>query len=690
MEQATTRDRDAIPLGSRYLLAERLGSGTFGEVRRGTVRETGVAIAVKLLRSELAEDPSVVARFVQEKQVLCRLQHPNLVEVRDLVVEGDVLAIVMDLIEGGDLRAQSRSLLQAPGEADRLVVQILDGLSAVHAAGIVHRDLKPENVLLDRSRSNEPTARITDFGIAKLTEGPSLTRTTTLVGTPEYLAPEIAEGGEATVATDLYAVGIILYELHAGRTPFSGGHPLAVLRRHVDEAPERPEGLSGPLWELIAQLLAKDPRRRPGSAQDAAFRLREITGALGPWTPLHITQVQPTSSLPTLVGDATVVLGGDNAVGAPKRPKHRDAAPKRASRRRWIPFLALALILAIGAGAAVAFLGFRVGASPPAASVSFDPVRVGDLEVTREWQLTAGTLHAHLHVVDVAASADKQVLDEVVTKQAVSQASKIHFQPQPEVVENDPVVRYKLGRMTVLHSRDLEYDFPYTGHDTLATLVADEKAAFAAHPAPTPVPSPTPEVTPTPSPVPSATAEPLAPPVTPRPTPTAAPAPPPAPTPVPYRFVNGGAFNTSFEDGTSDGWNILEGGSNLAVYKNNPSAPYAEDGIWWMETNVPTAGHSIYKDIAFAPTGGVSYRLTIWFRAPGNYTFGGTLAMWAIGCPDGNEAGTANFVATINGWTQVSATATYASGCKSMRLQVYEGTTAMNLDLDNESLSEYP
>lgn len=688
MEQATTRDRDAIPLGSRYLLAERLGIGTFGEVRRGTVRETGVAIAVKLLRSELAQDPSVVARFVQEKQVLCRLQHPNLVEVRDLVVEGDVLAIVMDLVEGGDLRDQSRSLLNAPREADRLVVGILDGLSAVHAAGIVHRDLKPENVLIDRSRSSEPQARITDFGIAKLTEGPSLTRTTALIGTPEYLAPEIADGDEATVATDLYAVGIILYELHAGRTPFAGGHPLAVLRRQVVDAPERPEGLSAPLWELIAQLLAKDPRRRPSSAQDAAFRLRELTGALGPWTPVHITQVQPTSSLPTLVGGATVVLGGDTAVAAPKRPKRLAVAAKGASRRRWTAFVALALILTIGAGAAVAFLGFRVGASPPAASVSFDPVRVGDLEVTREWQLTGATLHAHLHVVDVVASASKQVLDEVVTKQAVSRASQIHFQPQPAVVEDDPVVRYKLGRMTLLHSRDLEYDFPYTGHATLASLVADEKAAFAAHPAQTPVPSPTPEATPTPSPVPSATPEPLAPPAAiPPPAPTPAPAPPPPPTPVPYRFVNGGAFNTSFEDGGSDGWAPLEGGTNIAVYQ---SASYAQDGHWWMETNVPTPAHSLYKDIAYAPIGGVSYRLTIWFRAPGNYTFGGTLAMWAIGCPDGNESGSANFIATINGWTQVSATATYNSGCKSMRLQVYEGTTGLNLDLDNESLSEYP
>ena len=123
----------------------------------------------------------------------------------------------------------------------------------MHAAGVIHRDLKPENVLLNLSDPGNPQVRLSDFGIARLTFGPSLTRLTGLIGTPEYMAPELAEHDHGTPASDLYSMGIILYELLAGTTPFAGGHPVAVLRRHLEEAPPRLESLPKPLWRTLGR-----------------------------------------------------------------------------------------------------------------------------------------------------------------------------------------------------------------------------------------------------------------------------------------------------------------------------------------------------------------------------------------------------------------------------------------------------
>ena len=151
--------------------------------------------------------------------------------------------------------------------------QVAEGLSAVHAAGVVHRDLKPENILVDTRDPRALRALVSDFGIAKITHGPSLTRLTSVVGTPEYMAPELAEGHPVTFSADLYSCGIVLYEALAGRTPFGGGHPVAVLRRHLEEPPSRSPGMPDGLWALLETLLAKDPRARGPSASWLAGEL---------------------------------------------------------------------------------------------------------------------------------------------------------------------------------------------------------------------------------------------------------------------------------------------------------------------------------------------------------------------------------------------------------------------------------
>ncbi|MFQ6854379.1 serine/threonine-protein kinase [Streptomyces sp. 35M1] len=279
------------PVGSKYLLEEPLGRGATGTVWRARQRETagaeaavagqpGETVAIKVLKEELANDADVVMRFLRERSVLLRLTHPNIVRTRDLVVEGDLLALVMDLIDGPDLHRYLRENGPlTPVAAALLTAQIADALAASHADGVVHRDLKPANVLLDE-RDGGMTPMLTDFGIARLADSPGLTRTHEFVGTPAYVAPESAEGRPQTSAVDIYGAGILLYELVTGRPPFAGGTALEVLHRHLSEEPRRPSTVPDPLWTVIERCLSKDPDRRP-SAENLARGLRTVASGIG-------------------------------------------------------------------------------------------------------------------------------------------------------------------------------------------------------------------------------------------------------------------------------------------------------------------------------------------------------------------------------------------------------------------------
>ncbi|WP_432055086.1 serine/threonine-protein kinase [Streptomyces sp. bgisy022] len=279
------------PVGSKYLLEEPLGRGATGTVWRARQRETagaeaavpgqpGETVAIKVLKEELANDADVVMRFLRERNVLLRLTHPNIVRVRDLVVEGDLLALVMDLVEGPDLHRYLRENGPfTPVAAALLTAQIADALGASHADGVVHRDLKPANVLLKQD-GGEMHPMLTDFGIARLADSPGLTRTHEFVGTPAYIAPESAEGRPQTSAVDIYGAGILLYELVTGRPPFSGGSALEVLHQHLSAEPRRPSTVPDPLWTVIERCLRKDPDQRPG-AENLARGLRVVADGIG-------------------------------------------------------------------------------------------------------------------------------------------------------------------------------------------------------------------------------------------------------------------------------------------------------------------------------------------------------------------------------------------------------------------------
>ncbi|MGV9425331.1 protein kinase domain-containing protein [Streptomyces sp. NPDC003656] len=279
------------PVGSKYLLEEPLGRGATGTVWRAWQRETagaeaavpgapGETVAIKVLKEELASDPDIVMRFLRERSVLLRLTHPNIVQVRDLVVEGDLLALVMDLVDGPDLHRYLRENGPfSPVAAALLTAQVADALAASHADGVVHRDLKPANVLL-RQYDQQMHPMLTDFGIARLADSPGLTRTHEFVGTPAYVAPESAEGRPQTSAVDIYGAGILLYELLTGRPPFSGATALEVLHQHLSAEPRRPSTVPDPLWTVIERCLRKNPAERP-SAENLARALRVVAEGVG-------------------------------------------------------------------------------------------------------------------------------------------------------------------------------------------------------------------------------------------------------------------------------------------------------------------------------------------------------------------------------------------------------------------------
>jgi serine/threonine-protein kinase len=284
-------------IGSHYTAHRVLGRGSAGTVWLGEGPDGPVAI--KVLREDLAADAELVERFAHERHTLLGLEHPHVVGVRELVIGEDSqdLALVMDLVPGPNLRTHlSRERRLAPHEAASVVAGVASGLAVAHAAGIVHRDVKPENILLDTSQS-EPTALLTDFGVAQLIDEPRHGGTGRVVGTPDYIAPEIIEGLPSRAPVDIYALATVLYELLAGFTPFGGGHTGAVLRRQVTETAAELPGLPRALWELIQQCLAKSPASRLRAAE-LASRLRELLPELDGLPPLDIETDDPAPPPP--------------------------------------------------------------------------------------------------------------------------------------------------------------------------------------------------------------------------------------------------------------------------------------------------------------------------------------------------------------------------------------------------------
>ncbi|MGH7877223.1 MAG: serine/threonine-protein kinase [Candidatus Dormibacteraceae bacterium] len=278
----------------RFSVQEELGRGAMGVVYRGVHPSLGVPVAIKVLGEPFCSDEGFRARFRREAAVVAGLDHPGLVSVYDFDVDGDALFIVMEFVEGRSLREvlRSRQVLP-PAEAIDILEQLLSAVGAAHARGIVHRDLKPDNVLV----SAEGKTKILDFGIARVVDdGQRLTVTGAMVGTPSYMSPEQVKGERVDPRSDLYSLGVMLYELLSGATPFSGGIP-HVLHAQVFEQPARPPSIPTDLLDLVMKAMAKDPAERFQSSEELAGALLGWLGTIGVGTAGGNTIYAPAASL---------------------------------------------------------------------------------------------------------------------------------------------------------------------------------------------------------------------------------------------------------------------------------------------------------------------------------------------------------------------------------------------------------
>lgn len=319
----------------KYRLDRLLGRGGMGAVYAATHVELDRPCAIKLLLSDFTSDADALERFRREARAAARLNHPNVADTYDYGVLPDGGAyIVMELVEGQTLREFMDAASAMPIlEAAEIAGQIAAGVDTAHRSGIVHRDLKPSNIILTRDHQEHLQAKVVDFGVAKLKEysttGGGLTSSGSLIGTPRYMSPEQCAGHTTDARSDIYSMGIILFEMLTGQPPFDAPSATAIAVKHIQQPPPslkelRPDA-STELDQFLRRVLDKDPEKRPQSAANFAKELGEVvSGSILPEIPVEKSQEQPETitqaARPTLsreTNDFTPQAGSTHRAGEP-------------------------------------------------------------------------------------------------------------------------------------------------------------------------------------------------------------------------------------------------------------------------------------------------------------------------------------------------------------------------------------
>jgi eukaryotic-like serine/threonine-protein kinase len=330
----------------RYRLDARHATGGMGEVWRATDTALGREVAVKVLKAEYADDPLFRSRFETEARHAASLHHPGVASVYDVGESASLGAadgsgiprpfLVMEFVEGQPLSALLRSGRPLdPGVVRDLMTQTADALGAAHRAGIVHRDVKPANLIITPERK----VKMTDFGIARASDGLGLTGTGQVMGTPQYLSPEQARGSTATPASDVYSLGVVAFECLVGHRPFDADSPVATALAHLnDPVPDLPRSVPAELAAIVRRSMAKEPEQRYADGDALAAALRSPGGAAETaYVPPVVPATQTTQVMPPVP-----------PVGDPAPKPMADQEPDDGRRRPWlVALLVLALVAAI-------------------------------------------------------------------------------------------------------------------------------------------------------------------------------------------------------------------------------------------------------------------------------------------------------------------------------------------------------
>lgn len=323
-------------LGGHYKLEKKIGQGGMAWVYRATHLLLGGKVAVKILFPQLAESENTRVRFLREAQIQHRLQHPHIVRVLEFIDERGLAGFVSEWCDGGDLvdwfDAQRRPL--EPGEIRSLMVPILEAMQVAHDNGVVHRDLKPHNVMLHRL-GDVLQPRVTDFGIAKQVDQDSLTSTGVVMGTLQYMSPEqLSASKSLDLRSDIYSLGVMLYEFAAGELPFEGDSQLTLFMQILNDEPHPIPDISEPLQDIIQRCLAKKPEQRFQSCLELKAALEECLPEPAPLFPIH----GHSAEIPTgkVVG-ASIALGDTDVVESLAITQPPAATDRASSPRGIVP-----------------------------------------------------------------------------------------------------------------------------------------------------------------------------------------------------------------------------------------------------------------------------------------------------------------------------------------------------------------
>ncbi|MHB8792991.1 MAG: Stk1 family PASTA domain-containing Ser/Thr kinase [Thermoleophilia bacterium] len=347
-------------LDNRYEIIRRLGSGGMADVYLARDTQLGRQVAIKVLYKRYARDEEFVARFRREAQSAAALNHPHIVSIYDRGEAEDSYYIAMEYLEGRSLKDVINE--EGPLEPARSIdyaEQMLRALQFAHENNVIHRDIKPHNIVInDRGQ-----LKVTDFGIARAGSSPSVTETGSIIGTAQYLSPEQAKGKAVEQSSDLYSLGIVLYEMLTGRVPFEGENPVAIALKHLSDEPVPPQALVPDIPDnlnaVVMRALAKDPRDRYPGAEEFLADLERCRQDLPVVAPLPADDTARTS---VISAAAVAAAADDTGVTTVTRASSANAEQKKSARRKKIIYALIALIALIAIAAGVYLLAFAQNA----------------------------------------------------------------------------------------------------------------------------------------------------------------------------------------------------------------------------------------------------------------------------------------------------------------------------------------